>query len=287
MQTEKDVIAVITGSSKGIGKGIAKELGRQGAIVYVTGRDQESVEKVVSEITHAGGQGVAVVCDMSDDAQIARLFKQVEQKHGYLNILVNNATTLNSQMGVKPFWEATLHLADILDVGLRSHHVATWHAARLLLASGRGLIVNVSFYADAKVHDPAYYASKAGLDKLAASYAEHFAPFNVSAVSLWPGFVATETMVELANSDPKTRALRDTLGFESPEFCGRVVWALFSDPNLKALSGSTLLTAEVGEHYNIIDNNGHIPKSLRQLYGNPPAEHDIMNKQASTENKKM
>lgn len=102
MQTEKDVIAVITGSSKGIGKGIAKELGRQGAIVYVTGRDQESVEKVVSEITHAGGQGVAVVCDMSDDAQIARLFKQVEQKHGYLNILVNNATTLNSQMGVKP-----------------------------------------------------------------------------------------------------------------------------------------------------------------------------------------
>ncbi|MDU3934912.1 MAG: SDR family NAD(P)-dependent oxidoreductase, partial [Serratia liquefaciens] len=107
MQTEKDVIAVITGSSKGIGKGIAKELGRQGAIVYVTGRDQESVEKVVSEITHAGGQGVAVVCDMSDDAQIARLFKQVEQKHGYLNILVNNATTLNSQMGVKPFWEAT------------------------------------------------------------------------------------------------------------------------------------------------------------------------------------
>ena len=94
-------------------------------------------------------------------------------------------------------------------------------------------------------------------------------------------------MVELANSDPKTRALRDTLGFESPEFCGRVVWALFSDPNLKTLSGSTLLTAEVGEHYNIIDNNGHIPKSLRQLYGNPPAEHDIMNKQAGTENKKM
>jgi len=278
MQKEKEVIAVITGSSKGIGKGIAKQLGRQGAIVYVTGRELESVEKVVSEITQAGGQGIAVVCDMSDDEQIARLFKQVEQQHGYLNILINNATSLNSQMGVKPFWEATIDLANILDVGLRSHHVATWHAARLLLAAGRGLIANISFYADAQVHDPAYYASKAGLDKLAASYAEHFSAFNVSAVSLWPGFVATETMVELANTDPKTRELRDTLGFESPEFCGRVIWALFNDPDLKDLSGSTLLTAEMGERYNIIDNNGHIPKSLRHLYGSPPAEHDIMNK---------
>lgn len=276
MQKDKEVVAVITGSSKGIGKGIAKELGRQGAIVYVTGRELESVEQVVSEITRAGGQGVAVVCDMSDDEQIARLFERVKQQHGYLNILVNNATTLNSQMGVKPFWEATSELANILDVGLRSHHIATWHAARLLLAGGCGLIVNVSFYADAKVHDPAYYASKAGLDKLAASYAEHFAPFNVSAVSLWPGFVATETMLELADADPKTRELRDTLGFESPEFCGRVVWGLFSDPNLKALSGYTLLTAELGERYGIIDNSGHIPKSLRHLYGSPPAEHDII-----------
>ncbi|WP_337039672.1 SDR family NAD(P)-dependent oxidoreductase [Serratia marcescens] len=275
---QEEVIAVITGSSKGIGKGIAKELGRQDAIVYVTGRDLETVEEVVSEIKRDGGKGIAAVCDMSDDLQIADLFHRVEQEHGHLNILVNNATTLNSQMGVKPFWEATSQLANILDVGLRSHHIATWHAARLLLTGERGLIVNVSFYADAKVHDPAYYASKAGLDKLAASYAEHFSPFDVSAVSLWPGFVATETMLELAESDPKTRNLRDTLGFESPEFCGRVIWALFSDPDLKTLSGSTLLTAELGERYNIIDKNGHRPKSLRHLYGSPPAEHDAMKK---------
>jgi len=278
MKKEKEIVAVITGSSKGIGKGIAKELGRKGAIVYVTGRDRESIDDVVREITQAGGHGIGVVCDMSKDKQIERLFKQVEKKHGYLNILVNNATSLNSQMGVKPFWEATIDLANILDVGLRSHHIATWHAARLLLAGERGLIVNISFYADAKVHDPAYYASKAGLDKLAASYAEHFAPFNVSAVSLWPGFVATETMVELADSDPKTRHLRDTLGFESPEFCGRVVWGLFNDPNLKTLSGSTLLTAEVAKHYNITDNNGYLPNSLRHLYGSPPANHDALNK---------
>ena len=96
-------------------------------------------------------------------------------------------------MVVRPFWEAPVELANIIDVGLRCHHVATYYAAPLLIAQRRGLIVNISFYGNAKVHDPAYYASKAGLDKLAAVYAEHFTPFNVAAISLWPGYVCYGT----------------------------------------------------------------------------------------------
>jgi NAD(P)-dependent dehydrogenase (short-subunit alcohol dehydrogenase family) len=273
MIKKNNTVAVVTGASKGIGKGIALVLGQQGATVYVTGRNLAPLEIVASQITRSGGRGIAVVCDMADDTQIANLFEKVKMNHGYLNILVNNATALNKEMVVKPFWEATVHLADILDVGLRSHHIASWHAAPLLLASHRGLLVNISFYADAKIHDPAYYASKAGLDKLAASYGEHFEPFNVTPVSLWPGFVATEAMLDLVESDNEMRETKDTLGFESPEYCGLIVKSLYNDPNLKNLSGKTLLTAELGEHYGIIDIDRHIPKSLRYIFGAPL--HDI------------
>ena len=172
-------------------------------------------------------------------------------------------------MVVKPFWEAPVELANIIDVGLRCHHVATYYAARLLLVQRRGLIVNISFYGDAKIHDPAYYAAKAGLDKLASVYAEHFAPFNVAAVSLWPGFVATEKMLQLAQTEPGVRKMKDELGFETPEFCGRVVSALYDDPDLRSLSGKTLLTAEVAQRYGLVDSDGYEPRSLRSLFGGP------------------
>ena len=100
------------------------------------------------------------------------------------------------------------------------------------------LISNISFYGNAKVHDPAYYASKAGLDKLAAVYAEHFTPFNVAAISLWPGYVATERMTQLMETDPGVKQLKEKMGFESTELSGRVIRALYDDPNLLALSGT-------------------------------------------------
>jgi NAD(P)-dependent dehydrogenase (short-subunit alcohol dehydrogenase family) len=124
-----------------------------------------TIQEAAEEVNSLGGRGIAVACDLSVDEDIRSLFERVRQESGHLNILVNNAAYLNEKMFVRPFWEAPVELADIIDVGLRCHHVATHYAAPLQIAQRRGLIVNISFYSNAKVHDPAYYASKAGLDK--------------------------------------------------------------------------------------------------------------------------
>jgi NAD(P)-dependent dehydrogenase (short-subunit alcohol dehydrogenase family) len=289
MNKGTNLIAVVTGASRGIGKGIAVALGRRGATVYVAGRTQVSGAQVspagaaipgsifeaAREVTEAGGRGIAVACDMADDAQIRALFDQVRRDCGYLNILVNNAAYLNEKMFIRPFWEAPVELANIINVGLRCHHVATYYAASLLIAKRRGLIVNISFYGDAKVHDPAYYASKAGLDKLAAVYAEHFRTFGVAAVSLWPGYVATERLLDMAETDPGTRQLKDKFGLESTEFSGRVIGALYDDPDLLSLSGKTLLNAEIAERYGVKDLDGYAPRSLRSEYGGPHKAFDL------------
>jgi NAD(P)-dependent dehydrogenase (short-subunit alcohol dehydrogenase family) len=283
MDKNSDLTAVVTGASRGIGKGIALALGRRGATVYVAGRTQVvgtqtspggapvpgSIYEAAEEVTRVGGRGIAVATDMADDAQIKALFEQVRRDSGHLNILVNNAAYLNEEMFVRPFWEAPVELANIIDVGLRCHHVATYYAAPLLIAKRRGLIVNISFYGDANVHDPAYYASKAGLDKLAAVYAEHFRPFGVAAVSLWPGYVATERLLTMAETDTGTQQLRDKFGLESTEFSGRVIAALYDDPDLLTLSGKTLINAEIAERYGVKDLDGYTPRSLRADYGGP------------------
>lgn len=282
------VVAVITGASRGIGRGIARVLGQRGATVYVVGRTQTSgtqrspgglpvpgsIHEAADEVTQAGGLGIPVACDLSHDEQIEALFRRVKVEAGQVNILVNNAAFLHEGMGTRPFWEAPAELADIIDVGLRCHHVATYYAAPLLIKARRGLIVNISFYGDAKVHDPAYYASKAGLDKLAAVYADEFRPYHVAAVSLWPGYVATERMTQLVASDPEFKALKDSMGFESPEFSGRVIAALYDDPDLPSLSGKTLLTAEAAARYALTDE-GYAPKSLRAIYGGPHRAFDV------------
>jgi len=151
----------------------------------------------------------------------------------------------------------------------------------LLIIQRRGLIANISFYGDARVHDPAYYASKAGLDKLAAVYAEEFRPFNVAAISLWPGYVATERMVQLVETDPGVKQLKEQFGFESPEFSGRVIGALYDDAELLSFSGKTLLTAEAAAHYHISDLDGFAPRSLRSTYGGPHPSFDILRRQTT------
>jgi len=289
MSRNDELVAVVTGGSRGIGKGVARALAERGATVYIAGRSQAgaihtspggallpgTIQEAVEEVNSLGGRGIAVACDLSVDEEIRSLFERVRQESGHLNILVNNAAYLNEKMFVRPFWEAPVELANIIDVGLRCHHVATYYAAPLLIAQRRGLIVNISFYGNAKFHDPAYYASKAGLDKLAAVYAEHFTPFNVAAISLWPGYVATERMTQLMETDPGVKQLKEKMGFESTELSGRVIRALYDDPNLLTLSGKTIITAEAAERYGISDLDGYEPKSLRGIYGGPHPAFDI------------
>ena len=278
MSHPRDKIAVVTGASRGAGKGIALALGAAGATVYVTGRSQlegdaplpGTVGATAEAVTAAGGRGIAVHCDHSDDLQVAALFEKVEREHGHLDILVNNATCLPDELTQKgPFWEKPLAMTELWNVGLRSHYSATWYAARLLIAADRGLVVNTSsFGGRIYMHGPAYGAGKAAVDKMAHDMAFDFKPFNVAVVSIWMGLLLTERTQAVFATDPEMyRDLAATA--EHPEFTGRVIEALYGDSELMEKSGKVWIGAELGEEYGILDVNNQAPASHRAFFGEP------------------
>src|SRR5260370_23209770 len=166
---------------------------------------------VAEEVKVDGGKGVAVACDHSDDDQIRALFERVNADHGRLDILVNSATLIGANpLAPPPFWEKSLEIADQFNVGLRSAFVASYYAAPLLLKAKHSLIVNISYYGAVSYHlDPAYGATKAGLDKLTFDMAADFAPYGVAVVSLWPGPARTERATNLLSKLPNGDKILD------------------------------------------------------------------------------
>ncbi|MEJ6011101.1 SDR family NAD(P)-dependent oxidoreductase [Novosphingobium aquae] len=266
------IVAVVTGATRGLGRGIARGLASKGATVCVTGRSEADLASVSDEISAAGGKPLAIVCDHTDDAQVATLFAQVKQDLGGLDILVNNAAAVYPELLIAPggFWAKPLKLIDMIDVGLRSNYVAAWHAAPLMIAAGKGLIASISFYgAISYFHGPAYGAAKAGTDKMMADMAVDLAPHGVAAISLWPGFILTDA-VRAMPPEHIPDDLRAMLPhWETPEFTGLVIDALFRDPELMALSGQALIGAELGERYGVNDTDGKQPMSYRTTMGAP------------------
>jgi NAD(P)-dependent dehydrogenase (short-subunit alcohol dehydrogenase family) len=276
--TDKPV-AVVTGASRGAGLGIAHALGSHGCTVYVTGRTekagQSSLGGTIGEtadlVTAAGGKGIAVRVDHSDDEQTKALFEQVEREQGRLDILVNNAAVIRDEMMARtPFWEKPLNIIDILDVGLRSSYVATVHAAPLLITQQRGLVVFTSAPGAAHyVFGPSYGVHKAGMDKMAADMAVDFRTFGVAAVSIWMGVLLTERFKNIVATAPeKLSHLTDDA--ETPEFTGHLIWALFNDPGLMDKSGHTFIGAELAVEYGIKDDGDRQPPSYRDLHGIHP-----------------
>jgi len=272
-------VAVVTGGSRGVGRGIAIALGSHGYTVYVTGRTQRAGESpwggtigdTATAITAAGGKGVAAHVDHRDDVEVKALFERVRQQEGRLDILVNNAALIHPELqSPQPFWEKPLAASvDLLDVGLRSGLVASYYAAPLLVEAARGLVVFTS--APGAVHyqyGAAYGAHKAGMDKFAADMAVDFRPFGVAAVSIWMGAVLTERLQQVIDSGPEFAFLDDIA--ETPEFTGHVIAALAADPDLLAVSGRTLIGAEVAEEYGISDRDGRHPPSVRELMSVEP-----------------
>lgn len=285
MGFENDRIIVVTGASRGAGKGIALALARPGTTIYVTGRTEcegdsplpGTVAATAAEITARGGVGVAVVCDHKDDAAVERLFKRVAADHGRLDILVNNALSIPDELTLrKPFWEKSLAMQDIFDVGMRSTYVASWHAAPLLVANGQGLIVNTSSPGGrCYMHGPAYGAGKAAVDKMAHDMAVDLKPHGITAISLWMGMLMTErTQASIGANAEAYEKFSATA--ESAEFPGLVIDALARDPELMARTGRVLIAAEVAVDLGVKDIDGRQPPSHRAFLGDPTVFSDAV-----------
>lgn len=272
-------VAIVTGASRGIGKGIALELGAAGMTVYVTGRSTGeggrlpgTVGDTAREIDALGGRGVAVACDHHEDGQVAALVSQVLAEHGTVDVLVNNVFNAPELAGWlnKPFWTLPLRCWDeVVDIGLRSHYVASALVAPAMVAAGSGLIVNVSSSgAVSYAHNVAYGVGKAGLDKMTSDMAHELAPHDVAVVSVWPGLVTTELVLAGARRGEDGRQYLD-LGpegsfdlaqAESPRFVGRGVAALAADPDVLTRSGTAVSVAALADAYGFTDLDGTVPR---------------------------
>lgn len=239
-------VAVVTGGTAGVGRGVATALEASGARVFVTGRSARDA------------------CDHRDDAQVGRFFERILAETGHIDILVNNVwggyegMVENGEFTWgKPFWEQPVWRWDAMfQAGVRAHYVASRLAAPSMVARRSGLIVNISFWAARKyVGNVAYGVSKAATDKMTADMAVELRPHGVAAVSLYPGLVRTEKVMESA-------AWLDLSNSESPEFIGRAVAALGADPDVLRYSGEALVAAAVAREYGFTDVDGKSPRPL-------------------------
>jgi NAD(P)-dependent dehydrogenase (short-subunit alcohol dehydrogenase family) len=270
-------VAVVTGSSRGIGKGVALELGAAGATVYVTGRSATpgripgTVGATAEEVTALGGRGIAVVCDHGDDTAVQALFDRVSDEAGGLDVLVNNVYDApgSARWIGRPFWEVPAAGWDhTFTIGVRSHYVASVMATPLMFNRGGGLIVNISSPGSVRyMHNVVYGVAKAALDRMTADMAIELADQHVTVVSLWPGIVNTE-LLQMIPPGPDGRRVLTLPGegdydldcAETPRFAGRAVVALAADPQSGGRSGGAFYVADLAASYGFTDVDGRVPR---------------------------
>jgi NAD(P)-dependent dehydrogenase (short-subunit alcohol dehydrogenase family) len=257
MRTPEGKIVIVTGGTLGVGRGTARELARCGARVFVTGRSIESG-------AHGEPPVIGIRCDHRNDEQVAAAFQRVADEVGVIDVLVNNVWGGYENMledGVftwsKPFWEQPLWRWDAMfGAGVRAHYFASQLAAKSMISRKRGLIVNISFWAAQKhIGNVAYGVAKAATDKMTADMACELRPHGVSVVSLYPGLVRTEKVMQAAE-------WLDLSNSESPEFIGRAIAALAADPNVIRHSGTVRVAASLALEYSFNDVDGKTPRPL-------------------------
>jgi len=294
----KGQVALVTGATRGIGKGIALQLCQAGALVYVTGRTLKpkgdgcggSLQETVEEMNARGagvGRAEGVQCDHSKDEEVTKVFERIAADNdGRLDILVNNAysavNVIAEQLGV-PFYNQPLSTWDsVNNVGLRNHYLCTVMAAKLMVPRGSGFIVNVSSFGGLRyLFNIPYGVGKEACDRMMKDCSIELKKTGVACVSLWPGAVKTEQIMynldrgkfggdETAASqgfgDLKAKDMAKAFeNGESTEFAGKCLVALASDPDLMAKTGRILMTAELAGEYDLYDDNGKRPMSIRSI----------------------
>lgn len=260
-------VCVVTGASRGIGRGIALQLSEAGATVYITGRQEKTLKQTAAEVKERGGDCVPVICDSTNDKDIEGLFEQIKrEQNGRLDVLVNNAyagvQAIFENMG-KKFWETDPTIWDsINNTGLRGHYFFSVHASRLMVSQGRGLIVTVSSMGGLRyLFNVPYGVGKAACDRLAADMAVELKSRGVASVSLWPGAVKTELVSQFIlerdmpqGVDPKFKEV--FADGETTELSGRCIVGLAKDKNLMSLSGKVIMTCDLARRYGIKDVDG-------------------------------
>jgi dehydrogenase/reductase SDR family member 1 len=267
-------VALVTGASKNIGKGMALEVAAAGALTYVTARTLDdapgaigSLHRTVAEIEAAGGRAVAMACDHTKDAEVEAVFDSIKRDQGRLDLVVNVASPDFSEMVGVPFWEIPFrHISACLDVGPRSDYVTTALAARMMVPQGNGVVINISSHG-AKQHllSVPYGVGKGAIDKLTQDAATELRAHGVSVVSLWPGLVLTEGLLANAvTAEDGTRTLHglDISFGETPAFNGRAVVALASDPKILEKSGGSYWSSRLAREYGFAEDDGHLPPEI-------------------------
>ena len=262
-------VAVVTGSSRGIGRGIAVGLGEAGATVYITGRSTGdgplTIDTTAAMVTAAGGVGVAVATDFFDDTQIEALYAQIEADHGRLDIHVNNAYKIpDPPVWGGKFWEHPIQVwDDQVGIGLRAAYVASVHAVKLMMKSDDSLkfMTNISSRgSESYMLSASYGIAKSGTDRLTRDFAVEGKEDGLVVVGLWPSQVLTEFILD---SIDKGDISLDQDHAETPLYTGRVIATLAADENRAERSGQVFTTAELAVHYDIRDERDMQPTGKR------------------------
>jgi dehydrogenase/reductase SDR family protein 1 len=262
-------IAVVTGASRGIGKGIALALGEKGCTVYITGRTtgdgERTIDTTARMVTEAGGEGRAIRCDHGNDSEIEALFKQIGEEAGHIDILVNNVYKIPTPPAWGGgYWDHPIQVwDDQVGIGLRAHYVASWHAAELMFKSDGAKMLNVSSPGGQSYHfSSSYGTGKAGLDRMTADMAVELEPKGIPAVVLYPGSVSTEFIQDAAEEQGM-----DLSQSQTPLFVGRCAVALLGAEDLMSRTGTIQWVEDLGEEFDILDENGKRPPGYAQREG--------------------
>jgi len=280
-------VAVVTGASRGAGRGIAVELGAAGATVIVTGRSTRAqpaegygqilalskasslpgtIEDTADEVSRAGGRGIAHRCDHTREGEVRALFERVEREHGRLDLLVNNAWGGHESFdGVfqAPFWQQPLaHWDAMMDRGVRNHLLASRCAAPILVRQRHGLIVTTTFWDRDRYlgGNLLYDLAKSAMTRLAFTMAQDLRPHGVASVAVSPGWMRTEFVLMGHQTDEAHWQDRPALAStESPRYVGRAVAALAADPDVLARSGRVMRVGDLAREYGFTDVDGRQP----------------------------